>query len=106
MPNSKSILKILFALGVWSFVVIGLFKMHSNNIVLEDYPQAPMSGRLLLQKESKFNFEATSTTTDRVLPLDVLIDSRQGNDTSFSTSHVFCLLEPIKLYKSKHQITL
>lgn len=95
MPNSKSILKILFALGVWSFVVIGLFKMHSNNIVLEDYPQAPMSGRLLLQKESKFNFEATSTTTDRVLPLDVLIDSRQGNDTSFSTSHVFCLLEPI-----------
>lgn len=89
MPNSKSILKILFALGVWSFVVIGLFKMHSNNIVLEDYPQAPMSGRLLLQKESKFNFEATSTTTDRVLPLDVLIDSRQGNDTSFSTSHVF-----------------
>lgn len=78
MPNSKSILKILFALGVWSFVVIGLFKIHSNNIVLEDYPQAPMSGRLLLQKDSKFNFEATSTTTDRILPLDVLIDSRQG----------------------------
>lgn len=82
MPNSKSILKILFALGVWSFVVIGLFKIHSNNIVLEDYPQAPMSGRLLLQKDSKFNFEATSTTTDRVLPLDVLIDSRQGKKNS------------------------
>lgn len=79
MPNSKSILKILFALGVWSFVVIGLFKIHSNNIVLEDYQQAPMSGRLLLQKESKFNLEATSTTTDRILPLDVLVDSRQGS---------------------------
>lgn len=78
MPNSKSILKILFALGVWSFVVIGLFKMHSNNIILEDYPQAPMNGRLLLQKDLKFNFEATSTTTDRILPVDVLVDSRQG----------------------------
>lgn len=78
MPNSKSILKILFALGVWSFVVIGLVKIHTNNIVLEDYPAAPMSGRLLLQKESKFNMEATSTTTDRILPLDVLVDSRQG----------------------------
>lgn len=78
MPNSKSILKILFALGVWSFVVIGLFKIHSNNIILEDYPQAPMNGRLLLQKDLKFNFEATSTTTDRILPVDVLVDSRQG----------------------------
>lgn len=78
MPNSKSILKILFALGIWSFVVIGLVKIHTNNIVLEDYPQAPMNGRLLLQKESKFNLDATSTTTDRILPLDVLVDSRQG----------------------------
>lgn len=79
MPNSKSILKILFALGVWSFVVIGLVKIHSNNMVLDDYQsQMPMNGRLLLQKDMKFNFEATSTTTERILPLDVLIDSRQG----------------------------
>lgn len=78
MPNSKSILKILFALGVWSFVVIGLVKIHSNNMILDDYQQIPMSGRLLLQKDSKFNFEATSTTTDRILPSDVLVDRRQG----------------------------
>lgn len=66
-------------MGVWSFVVIGLVKIHSNNMVLDDYQsQMPMNGRLLLQKDMKFNFEATSTTTDRILPLDVLIDSRQG----------------------------
>lgn len=91
MPNSKSILKILFGLGVWSFVVIGLFKIRSSNIVLDDYQQAPMSGRLLLQKESKFNFEATSTTTDRVLPLDVLIDSRQGKYCRFNFVFFFLL---------------
>lgn len=79
MTKSKSILKILFALGVWSFVVIGLVKIHTNNMVLDDYQsQMPMNGRLLLQKDMKFNFEATSTTTERILPMDVLIDSRQG----------------------------
>lgn len=92
MPNSKSILKILFALGVWSFVVIGLVKIHTNNIVLEDYPPAPMSGRLLLQKESKFNLEATSTTTDRILPLDVLVDSRQGKCIFNATLSTFCIV--------------
>lgn len=78
MPNSKSILKVIFALGVWSFLVIGLVKLHGNNVMLEEYPQAPLSGRLLLQKDNRFNFEATSTTTDRILPHDVLVDSRQG----------------------------
>lgn len=78
MPNSKSILKLIFALGVWSFVVIGLFKLHGNNVILEESPQVPLSGRLLLQKDMRFNFEATSTTTDRILPHDVLVDSRQG----------------------------
>lgn len=78
MPNSKSILKLIFALGVWSFVVIGLFKLHGNNVILEESHQVPLSGRLLLQKDMRFNFEATSTTTDRILPHDVLVDSRQG----------------------------
>lgn len=68
----------MFALGVWSLVVIGLVKLHGNNVMLEEYPQGAMSGRLLLQKDNRFNFEATSTTTDRVLPHDVLVDSRQG----------------------------
>lgn len=77
MPNSKTILKFFFALGVWSFVVIGLFKLHGQHVILQEHPQAPMNGRLLLQKEIRY-FEATSTTTDRILPHDVLIDNRQG----------------------------
>lgn len=77
MPNSKTILKFIFGLGVWSFVVLGLFKLHGQHIILTNHPQAPLSGRLLLQKDSRY-FEATSTTTDRIPPLDVLIDSRQG----------------------------
>lgn len=77
MPNSKTILKFFFALGVWSFVVIGLFKIHGQNVLLKEHPPAPLSGRLLLQKENRY-FEATSTTTDRID--DVLIDNRQGNN--------------------------
>lgn len=88
MPNSKSILKVLFALGVWSFLVIGLVKLHGNNVMLEEYPQAPLSGRLLLQKDNRFNFEATSTTTDRILPHDVLVDSRQGKKSCDVMHHI------------------
>lgn len=109
MPNSKSILKILFALGVWSFVVIGLVKIHTNNIVLDDYPPAPMSGRLLLQKESRFNLEATSTTTDRILPLDVLVDSRQGKFFPY----IFSILSsssqlawPLSIHSNYYQFVL
>lgn len=91
MPNSKSILKLMFALGVWSFVVIGLVKLHGHNVILDEYPQAPLSGRLLLQKDSKTFFDATSTTTDKVLPYDVLIDSRQGECTLFVDAHNFFL---------------
>lgn len=76
--SSKTILKFFFGLGVWSFVVIGLFKLHGQNVILQDHPQVPVSGRLLLQKENRY-FEGTSTTTDRILPHDVLIDNRQGN---------------------------
>lgn len=75
MPNSKTILKFFFALGVWSFLVIGLFRIHGQNVLLQEHPPAPLSGRLLLQKENRY-FEATSTTTDRID--DVLIDNRQG----------------------------
>lgn len=80
MPNSKSILKVIFALSVWSFVVIGLVKLHNNNVIIEDYAQGQLNGRLLLQKESRFNFDGTSTTTDRILPPEVLVDNRQGKN--------------------------
>lgn len=78
MPNSKTILKFFFALGVWSFLVIGLIKLHGTHVDYENHPPLAMSGRLLLQKENRY-FEATSTTTDRLLPFDVLTDNRQGN---------------------------
>lgn len=75
MPNSKTILKFFFALGVWSFLVIGLFRIHGQNVLMHEHQQAPLNGRLLLQKENRY-YEATSTTTDRID--DVLIDNRQG----------------------------
>lgn len=78
MFNSKTLLKFLFALGVWSLLLIGVVKIQSNHVVLEEYPHGPLNGRLLLQKDNKYSFEATSTTTDRILPSDVLVDNRQS----------------------------
>lgn len=79
MLNQKFILKILFALGIWSFVLLGLYKIHDYQVVeFERLPNIAKNGRLLLQKDNKYG-EATSTTTDQqILPADVLIDNRQG----------------------------
>lgn len=76
MRHSRIILRIIFALGVWSFVLIGLFKLHGNHVVLQHHIDTPLSGRFLLQKDNKY-IEATSTTTDH-MPYDILIDNRQG----------------------------
>lgn len=77
MPNSKTILKFMCALGVWSFILIGLFKLQGHHVVLQDHELISLSGRLLLQKENRY-VEATSTTTDHIPQADVLIDNRQG----------------------------
>lgn len=77
MPKSRVILKILFSLSVWSFVMIGLFKLHGNNVILQEHVPVPISGRLLLQKDNKY-MDPTSTTTDRNVPADVLVDNRTG----------------------------
>lgn len=69
------IIKFLFALGVWSFLLLGLLKLHSNRVILEENIQSGINGRLLLQKDGRYQ-EATSTTTEKFLPLDVLIDNR------------------------------
>lgn len=85
MPNVKTILKAFIALAVWSVLVLGLFKLHNEHVVHHNSPASSLSsqlsgGRLLLQKDSRYSFEATSTTTDRI-PYDVLIDSRAGEWT-------------------------
>lgn len=104
MLNPKSIIKVLCALSVWSFVVIGLVKLHSQHVIVDEYnPHAPLSGRLLLQKDNKMFLEATSTTTDKILPHEVLIDSRQGEWTlslspfASSSSTSFFFFSAIKL---------
>ncbi|KAG4078302.1 hypothetical protein HA402_013012 [Bradysia odoriphaga] len=77
MPNSKKILKLFFALGVWSFLVIGLFRIYEQNVWLQEHSPAPLSGWLLLQNEDLY-FEATPKTTNRID--DVLIDNREEMD--------------------------
>ena len=78
MINTKSILKFLFGLCVWSFVVIGLIKLHSDQRVRHDEQPETLinNGRLLLQKENKY-IEATSTTNDYLIA-DILVDRRTG----------------------------
>lgn len=82
--SPRLIWKFLLGLGVWSFVVIGLFKLHTNNVILndEDAMSSVNSGRLLLQKDFRFA-EATSTTTEKFMPVDVLIDNRTSEYYSY-----------------------
>lgn len=71
-------MKVLLSLCVWSFVIIGLFKMHGTNIVSQEYSAVPLSGRILLQKDILRYAETTSTTTDRFDPSEILVDNRTG----------------------------
>lgn len=83
MARTKVILKILFTLCVWSFVIIGVFKMHGTNIVPQEYAAVPMSGRILLQNDMLRYAETTSTTTDRFDPSEILVDNRTGKRGTF-----------------------
>ena len=77
--NAKVILKFLCLMGIWSTALIGLMKLHTSHVVTqleEGGAGGVKSGRLLLQKETRFFPEATSTTTEKYMPLDVLIDNR------------------------------
>lgn len=78
MDNSKTILKFIFILGIWSFLVLGLLKLNDRNVAFSEHFQNPMSRRFLLQRENRY-FEATSTTPDGMVLDDVLVDNRQGN---------------------------
>lgn len=90
MASSKIILKVLFSLCVWSFVIIGLFKMHGNNIVPQEYVTAQLSGRILLQKDMLRYGEVTSTTTDRFDPSEILVDNRTGKYELSKVQSKFC----------------
>lgn len=105
--NAKVILKFVCLMGVWSTVLIGLMKLHTNHGTAqmdEEGPGGVKSGRLLLQKETRFFQEATSTTTEKFMPLDVLIDNRTRKSTTndHCTRSVACAM----LLKSALEIEL
>lgn len=80
--NAKVILKFVCLMGVWSMVLLCLVKLHTNYSPGDEEggPGGIKSGRLLLQKETRFQ-EATSTTTEKFMPVDVLIDNRTRKST-------------------------
>ncbi|XP_059607716.1 uncharacterized protein LOC132255627 [Phlebotomus argentipes] len=102
--SSRMIMKFLFALGVWSFLLLGLLKLHSNRVILEEDIQSGINnGRLLLQKDGRYQ-EATSTTTEKFLPLDVLIDNRTKLDDDQLIRDVESRLPSLPIaYWSKHK---
>lgn len=81
MPNTKTILKALIALSAWSFLILGLFKLHGQHEQQHSFTAGQLSGRFLLQKDARYNIEATSTTTDRI----PIVDNRAGKN------RVYCL---------------
>lgn len=92
MPNVKYTLKVMLALSVWSFVMLGLFKLHGRGDARSGgaFGASQLSGRFLLQKDSRYgSMEPTSTTTDRI-PYDVLVDNR-ASECSFKFKFIICV---------------
>lgn len=97
-PKTKLVFKFIFALGVWSFLVLGLVKLNNDQFTPQAMPMAggggggasgsggasgqPINGRLLLQKENKWTMEGTPKTTERFMQMitaeEVLVDNRSG----------------------------
>lgn len=89
-PKTKLVFKFIFALGVWSFLVLGLVKLNNDQFTPQMVQQMqqqqqlhqPINGRLLLQKENKWTMEGTPKTTERFMQMitaeDVLVDNRSG----------------------------
>lgn len=92
----RNFFKFIFILAVWSFALIGLFKINNNNenistasiIASQMYMKKIPLQRNLLEKEkwNLNNLEQTSTTSssDRLLSFiqavdsEVLVDNRTG----------------------------
>ncbi|KFB34983.1 AGAP001806-PA-like protein [Anopheles sinensis] len=89
-PKTRVVFKFIFGLGIWSFLVLGFFKLNGDQVMQHQFHQTPINGRLLLNKDNRWTGnEATSTTTDRYLSPaamagamagvdEVLVDNRAG----------------------------
>lgn len=89
-PKTRVVFKFIFGLGIWSFLVLGFFKLNGDPVMPHQFQQSPINGRLLLNKDNRWTGnEATSTTTDRYLSPaglagamagvdEVLVDNRAG----------------------------
>ncbi|KAL1398749.1 hypothetical protein pipiens_008719 [Culex pipiens pipiens] len=85
-PKTRVVFKFIFGLGIWSFLVLGFFKLNGDQVTPHQFQQTPINGRLLLNKDNRWTGnEATSTTTDRYAsPVgagvdEVLVDNRAGH---------------------------
>lgn len=95
LPIQKKLIKFIFILCVWSFLLIGLIKINNDNIDISSslatsqsyLKKIPLNGRALLQKDkwNNNNVEQTSTTVapERLMSfiqadIDVLVDNRTG----------------------------
>jgi hypothetical protein len=93
LPVQKKLIKFVFILCVWSFLLIGLIKINNDNIDISSsiatshsyLKKIPLNGRALLQKDKWNNVEQTSTTIapERLMSfiqadIDVLVDNRTG----------------------------
>lgn len=88
-PKTRVVFKFIFGLGIWSFLVLGFFKLNGDPVTQHQFQQTPINGRLLLNKDNRWTGnEATSTTTDRYAsPVgagvdEVLVDNRAGKSSS------------------------
>ena len=93
-PKTRIAFKFIFGLGIWSFLMLGFFKLNGDPVTIRQFQQMPINGRLLLEKQSRWTMgEATSTTTDRYTSLasgdEVLVDNRAGK---WNDSDLACLV--------------
>uniref|UniRef100_A0A182MVU6 Uncharacterized protein n=1 Tax=Anopheles culicifacies TaxID=139723 RepID=A0A182MVU6_9DIPT len=92
-PKTRVVFKFIFGLGIWSFLVLGFFKLNGDTVLPHQIQQSPINGRLLLNKDNRWTGnEATSTTTDRYLSPagqagamagadEVLVDNRAARNS-------------------------
>ncbi|XP_055611812.1 uncharacterized protein LOC129758338 [Uranotaenia lowii] len=110
-PKTRIVFKFIFGLGIWSFLVLGFFKLNGDSVAQHQFQQAPINGRLLLNKDNRWTGnEATSTTTDRYAsPMgagvdEVLVDNRAVIDDEQLVRDVENRIPSLPIaYWSKHK---
>lgn len=82
MPNSKMLLKIVLALGVWSFLIIALMKLQGYIEIpaIRPEPVAPASDQLMMHQndDQTDRVESKEVIKKPVFSDDVLDDKRPG----------------------------